>query len=259
MSNLKKILKKISIFLLMVYMGMGLFLYINQRDFLYFPTPELPTPYKQMTLQNDGESIKVIVLNQGHKNAILYFGGNAESMAQSSDNIAKQFPEFTVYLMDYRGFGGSTGEATEEGLYSDALKLYDTIKLKHKYISIGGRSLGSGIAIYVAAHREVSKLALITPYDSIINVAQGMYPIFPMSFLLHDKYDSVSRVKDIKAKTLIVIAQNDNVITREHTQNLIDAFKTAQLQVMTIKNRGHIDISSDAKYYKIMQKFIGEG
>ena len=100
---------------------------------------------------------------------------------------------------------------------------------------------------------------MITPYDSIVNVAQGRYPIFPISFLLHDKYDSVSRVKEIKAKTLIVIAQNDKVITRERTQNLIDAFDPDQLQVVTIKNRGHIDISSDAKYYKIMQDFIGEG
>lgn len=245
--------------MLIGYVGIGLFLYINQRDFIYFPTPELPTLYAKMTLHNEGESIKVIVLNKGHENAILYFGGNAESMAQTSENIAKQFSSFTVYLMNYRGYGGSTGEASEEGLYSDALKLYDTIKPKHNCISIGGRSLGSGIAIYVAAQREVFKLALITPYDSIINVAQGMYPLFPISFLLHDKYDSVSRIKDIKAKTFIVFAQNDNIITRERTQHLIDAFDAAQLQVVMIKNRGHIDISSDAKYYKIMQDFIGEG
>lgn len=256
---MKKILKKISIFLLIGYVGMGLFLYINQRSFLYFPTPELSTSHTQMTLQNGGESIKVIVLNKGHKNAILYFGGNAESMAKSSDYIAKQFPKFTVYLMDYRGYGGSTGEASEEGLYSDALKLYDIVKPKHDCIAIGGRSLGSGIATYVAAHREVSKLALITPFDSIINVAQEMYPIFPISYLLHDGYDSLSRIKEINAKTLIVIAQKDKVITRERTQQLIDAFDTDQLQVMTIKNRGHIDISSDAGYYKLMQNFIGEG
>ncbi|MCO4845205.1 MAG: alpha/beta hydrolase [Sulfurovum sp.] len=256
---MNKVLKKISILLLIGYVGTGVFLYLNQRSFLYFPTPNISTPYTQMTLQNERESIHIIVLNKGHKNAILYFGGNAESMAQSSAEIARQFPAFTVYLMDYRGYGSSTGEASEEGLYSDALKLYDTIKPKHDRIAIGGRSLGSGIATYVAAHREVSKLALITPFDSIINVAQAMYPIFPISFLLHDAYDSLSRIKDIKAKTLIVIAQNDNVITRERTQELIDAFDTGKLQVMTIKNRGHNDISSDARYYKIMQDFIGDG
>ncbi len=256
---MKKIIKKISILLLLGYVGMGLFLYINQRDFLYFPTPDTPTAYNNMTLQNEGASINVIVLNEGYENAILYFGGNAESMAGSSDYIAQQFPTFTVYLMDYRGYGGSTGKPTEKGLYSDALKLYDTIKSKHNRISIGGRSLGTGIATYVAAHREVSKLALITPFDSIVNVAHGRYPIYPVSILLHDKYDSVSRIKEIKAKTFIVMAENDRIILRERTQKLIDAFNPAQLKVTMIENRGHNDISSDAGYYKIMQDFIGEG
>lgn len=256
---MKKILRKISILLLFGYVGTGLFLYLNQRSLLYFPTPNIPTPYTKMTFQNEGETINTIVLNRGHKNAIIYFGGNAESMARSSAEISRQFPKLTVYLMDYRGYGGSTGEASEEGLYSDALKLYDSIISKHDHISIGGRSLGSGIAVYVAAHREVFKLALITPYDSIINVAQEMYPIFPISFLLHDEYDSISRIKDIKAKTFIVMAENDNVIEKERTQQLIDAFDADLLQVTTIKNRGHIDISSDATYYKIMKDFIGDG
>ncbi len=256
---MKKIIKKISILLLLGYIGMGLFLYINQRDFLYFPTPDTPTAYNNMTLQNEGASINVIVLNEGYENAILYFGGNAESMAGSSDYIAQQFPTFTVYLMDYRGYGGSTGKPTEKGLYSDALKLYDTIKSKHNRISIGGRSLGTGIATYVAAHREVSKLALITPFDSIVNVAHGRYPIYPVSLLLHDRYDSVSRTKKINAKTFIVMAQNDKVIMAERTHKLIDAFDPAQLEVTVIKDRGHNDISSDATYYKIMQDFIGEG
>lgn len=246
-------------FLLIGYIGMGLFLYLNQRDMMYFPTPNLETSHTTMTLQNEGESIKVIVLNSGHENAILYFGGNAESMARSSDEIARQFPKFTVYLMDYRGYGASTGEPTEKGLYSDALKLYDIIKPKHNRISVGGRSLGSGIATYVAAYREVSKLALITPYDSIVNVASGMYPVFPISLLLEDRYDSASRIKMIKAKTFIVIAERDTVILRERTQQLIDAFDPEQLEVMIIKNRGHIDISSDASYYKAMQDFIAEG
>ncbi|HFQ62215.1 MAG TPA: alpha/beta hydrolase [Epsilonproteobacteria bacterium] len=256
---MKKIIKKVSILILLAYVGMGVFLYVNQRSFLYFPTPDKATKYTRMKMDNDGESINAIVLNEGHKNAILYFGGNAESMAGSAAYIAGQFPDFTVYLLDYRGYGASTGVSTEKALYSDALKLYDSIKAKHKHISVGGRSLGSGIATYVAAHRDVSKLALITPYDSIVNVAQDIYPVYPASLLLDDTYDSVSRVKDIQAQTLIVIAEKDKVIPRKSTDNLIRAFKKEQLKVIVIKNRGHIDISSDERYYKIMQDFIGEG
>ena len=242
-----------------IYLGIGLFLYLNQRNLLYFPTDDEQTTHESFNFSNEDASVHVIVLNKGHQNAILYFGGNAESMAGSSDYIAGQFPKFTVYLMDYRGYGKSTGEPSEKVLYSDALKLYDTIKPKHERISVGGRSLGSGIATYVAAKREVSKLALITPYDSIVSVAEGLYPLYPIKFLMEDKYDSASRAKEIKAKTLIVIAENDKVIPRENTDVLIKAFDAKQLEVVVIKNRGHIDISSDKRYYKIMQDFIGEG
>ena len=217
------------------------------------------TSYKNWVMENDDEKINIIVLNEGNKNAILYFGGNAESMAESADYIAQQFPEFTVYLMDYRGYGFSTGVSTEATLYSDALKLYDSVKSKHGRISLGGRSLGSAVATYVAAHREVSKLALITPFDSVVNVAQGKYPVYPVHLLLHDTFDSESRVAFIKAKTFIVIAENDEVIPLKYTEKLIEAFPKSQVQVDTIQNRGHSDISSDARYYKIMQDFIGEG
>jgi len=245
-----------SLVILFMYLFMGFFLFFNQHSFLYFPTADLPTKYGSFTFKNEGEKIHVIELNPGYRHAILYFGGNAESMAGSSDYIAGQFPTFTVYLMDYRGYGASSGKATEAGLNSDALKLYDRIKEKHQTISIGGRSLGTGLATYVASKRKVVKLALITPYDSIINVAQGMYPFYPVSFLLNDSYDSLSRVKDIEAKVLIVMAENDRVILKERTQNLINAFDHTQLEVVVIKNRGHIDISSDKRYYKIMQDFI---
>ncbi len=245
--------------MLVGYVGIGVFLYLNQRNFLYFPTPDKSTTYNDMIIKNEGENVHIIVLNQGYENAIIYFGGNGESMAMSADYIAQQFPTFTCYLMDYRGYGSSTGKATEKGLYSDALKLYDTIKPKHNRISIGGRSLGSGIATYVAAHREVSKLALITPYDSIVNVAQGRFPLYPAFLLLDEVYDSVERVKEIKAQTLIILAEKDRVIPRESTQRLIDAFDPKQLKVIVIENRGHIDISSDKRYYKSVQDFIGEG
>ena len=252
-------LGNISLLLLVGYVLIGVLLYMYQKDLLYYPTPNMATPYEEIRLQNEGESINVIVLNQGHTNAILYFGGNAESMAQSSEYIAGQFPHLTVYLMDYRGYGRSTGIATEAGLYSDALRLYDTIKSKHSRISIGGRSLGSGIATYVAAHREVAKLALITPYDSIVKVAQGRFPMYPASLLLNETYNSVGRVKEIKAKTLVIMAELDRVIPQERTQKLIEAFDAKQLEVIVIQNRGHIDISSDERYYRIVQDFIGKG
>ena len=249
--------------LLIIYIAIGIYLYVKQRSFLYYPTPKIITQYKHIFMKNDNEKINIIILHPEHTNAILYFGGNAESMGESAEYIAGQFPNFTVYLMDYRGYGFSTGEASEKALYSDALKLYDEIKGKHQRISIGGRSLGTAIATYVAAHREVSKLALITPFDSIVNIAQDRYPLYPVDFLLDDKYDSLSRVGKISAKTFIVMAEKDEIVPRKRTEKLIEAFQKTHsgetLKVDMILNRGHGDISSDARYYKIMQDFIGEG
>jgi len=252
-------LKVALITLLAGYVVLGIILYVKQKDMLYFPTPDLKIDYDGLVLKDAEVSVYVHVLNAGHRNAILYFGGNAESMAKSADYIAQQFPEFTCYLMDYRGYGSSTGEPSEEALYKDALALYDKVKPRHTHISIGGRSLGSGIATYVAARREVVKLALITPYDSIKAVAQDMYPVYPMSLLLKDNYNSIGNVKKIEAKTFIVMAENDRIIPKKHTLKLIEAFKKEQLTTAVIKNRGHNDISSDERYYKIMQDFIGKG
>ena len=256
---LKRYLKLVLGTFILGYVAIGILLYIFKYEILYHPTPDVQTKYGGFMLEVNDAEVYVHVLNPGHENAILYFGGNGESMAGSSDYVAKQFPAFTCYLMDYRGYGKSTGKPREKMLYSDALKLYDTIKSKHKRISIGGRSLGSGIATYVAAHRNVSKLALITPYDSILHVARERYPMYPVSFLLDERYDSLSRVKAIKADTLIIVAALDQVIPKSSTQKLIEAFDPKQLKVIVIKNRGHIDISSDIKYYKSMQDFIGEG
>ena len=241
------------------YVAIGTLLYVKQRDILYHPTPDIQTEYKGFVLKDGNVSTYIHVLNEGHKNAILYFGGNAESMAKSSDYIAQQFPEFTCYLMDYRGYGSSTGEPSEEAIYKDALALYDKVKEKHARISIGGRSLGTSVAAYVAAHREVIKLALITPFDSIVSIAQERYPLYPASLLLKDTYKLISYVKDIKAKTFVVMAEHDKVVPKSHSLRLIKAFKKEQLITTVIKNRGHVDISDDERYYKIMQDFIGGG
>ena len=256
---IKRFIKIVLFVLVFGYIAVGVLLYSFQEKLLYHPTADINTSYSGVVLHQDGADVYVHVLNTGHKNAILYFGGNGESMALSSDYIARQFPGFTCYLMDYRGYGGSNGKPSQKGIFSDALALYDLAKSKHEKISVGGRSLGTGVAVYVASKREVSKLVLVTPYDSIASIAQGRYPIYPISLLLKDRYNSLNCVHNIKAKTLIVLAENDKVIPRKNSQNLIDAFRKEQLKVDVIKNRGHNDISNDGRYYKIMQEFIGNG
>ena len=215
-------------------------------------------PYSEISYNFGKAIVKVIVVNKENKNAILYFGGNGEAVEYNAANFIKMFPNQTIYLVKYRGYGGSTGEPSEEWLYSDALNIFDNLKEIHSEVSVIGRSLGSGIATLVASKRSVKKLALITPYDSIESLAQKSFPIFPMSILLKDKYNSIGRVNLIKAQTLLLVAENDTVIRKSHSDNLSRAFKANHSTMVVIKNTGHNTISNSKEYAHLLSDFIGE-
>ncbi len=253
-------MKKILIFLikliLLAYITFGVVLFINQRDLLYAPTDTINHVFNEVIFQNDKESINVIVVNDKKEKAILYFGGNGDTVSLSAFAFDRFFPDHTVYLVNYRGYDGSSGKPTEKGIYSDALFIFDKIRSKHSDISVLGRSLGSGVATYLASQREFEKLVLITPYDSAQSMAQERFPLYPMSILLKDKYDSVSRVKDIEEKTLVLIAEKDQLITIQHSQKLIDAFPPSQVEVEIIEGAGHNNILHDERYYHVLQKFL---
>ena len=239
-----------------LYILGGLLLFINQRNFLYYPTPVVDHPHTKETFNSQNESINVIVLNPQKEKAIIYFGGNGETVALTADKLLNTFPSHTVYLVNYRGYGESSGTPTEKGLYADALNIYDQVKSKHLNISIIGRSLGSGIATYLASKRPTNKLVLIAPFDSIQNVAQSRIPIYPLSLLLKDKYDSLSRIKNIQANILFLVAKQDQVIPFNRTKNLIQASDKEKGTVRILKNGGHNSISDYEEYYLLLNQFI---
>ena len=253
---MKKVIKSILLIFVSIYLIIGIFLFIMQEKFLYFPTQKTEYTYKEEVFANDKETISTTVLNVGQDKAIIYFGGNAENVDNNIVSFSEIFKDYTVYLVKYRGYGKSTGQPTEKGLYSDALHIYDSIKSKYLNISIIGRSLGTGIATYLAAKRTTHKLALVTPFDSIESIVQKLFPIYPMSLLLKNKYKSIDRVNKIKSQTLILMAENDQVINKEHTENLANKFPVSQLTVEVIKNENHNSISSNKLYNILLKKYF---
>jgi pimeloyl-ACP methyl ester carboxylesterase len=237
-------------------------LYFKQHSLLYFPTPKIPHDFDDMIFSNQGEDLNIIVINKGNQKALLYFGGNSETVAENADRFSETFSDHTVYLVNYRGYGGSTGTPGEKENYDDAEAIYDFLQKQHSDISVMGRSLGSGVATYLASIKNVEKLVLITPYDSIQSVAQARFPIHPMSILLKDKYNSALKAKDVKAETLILIAENDETIKLERTHSLIKAFaksQTAKIKPIiskTIKGAGHNTILESDRYYRLMRDFL---
>lgn len=252
------ILKTALIYFIQFYCISLLILYIFQRNVLYYPTPYVPHDYKSENFTIEGEDINVIKINEKKENAIIYFGGNVEAVVLNAATFKEIFPKHAIYLVNYRGYGESTGDPSEKAFYSDALYIYDALKKRHSNISVIGRSLGSAMATHLAAHRPIHKMILTTPYDSILQIAQDRFYIYPISVLLKDKYDSKSNVKNISSKTLILLAQHDKIIPLKYPLSLIKEFPKEQVIIETILNVDHNFIVDSKQYQKSMSDFMSE-
>lgn len=242
---------------LLVYLGFGAFLYLAQRNLMYFPVPErdavdLPVEY----LASDGERLKIWVLNGDSPHAVIYFGGNAEDVYHNAEDFRRTLPGHAVYLVNYRGYGGSSGTPTEEGLLGDALQLYDRLSNRHQTVSAVGRSLGSGVATYLASQRPIHRLVLVTPLDSTLALARRLYPVYPVAWMLKDRYESVKYADRISAPTLFLIADNDRIIPARHSERLAMAFADGLVERAVIENAGHNGLSGYARYWEEIARFL---
>jgi pimeloyl-ACP methyl ester carboxylesterase len=243
--------------LTIAYIAICFLLFIFQRQMIYFPTSEVSVPGVAHTVLDTGEvQIKVWTLNPGKEKALIYFGGNAENVAYNIDDFRTLFSDRTVYLVNYRGYGGSSGLPHEEGFYNDALFVYDHFKKEHTAISVMGRSIGGAVATYLASKRDVDKLILVTPFDSAVNVGKKLYWLFPMELILRERLDSVGRADKITADTLIIAAENDRIIPYEHTHNLAQAFSQTELEFVTLSDSGHNSVHLHTDYRKTIAAFM---
>ena len=226
---------------------------------LYFPTAGNSRADAEAFLLHNGEQIlKIWHVGRGKGKALLYFGGNAEDVAGSIMYLKDLFPDHDLYLANYRGYGGSSGSPSEQALYEDGLALFDEIREKHDEIWVKGRSLGSGVALYLAARRAVDRLILITPYDSMTNVASHHYPFLPVSLLLKDRYDSLSMTGEVNVPTLMLIAEHDEVIPRVLSDNLAAHLPVSTTTTVVIGGATHNDIEQYRQYQIAILEFTGQ-
>ena len=239
------------------YTALCAWLYVNQRNMLYYPRPEVHVDSAEpIWLDTVDARLKIWSVAGAGSDAIVYFGGNAEPVHHNIDAFRDWFPEHSVYLVNYRGYGGSSGSPDEAGLCADAAAVYDYLDARHARISAIGRSLGSGVAACLASERELDKLALITPFDSVRAVASNLYPFLPVSMLLHDTFDSAARAPAIDAEVLIMLASEDEIIPMEHGYSLARAFAPEQVEILEISGADHIDISEFAEYGTSLREFL---
>jgi len=242
-----------------VYLGLCAYMYAAQRSLIYFPTPETHHSSAQADrLESHGESLKIWNVPRPGPRALIYFGGNAEDVAGNVESFSAAFPDHALYLVNYRGYGGSTGRPSEPGLNADALTVYDHVRTRHSDISVVGRSLGSGVAVYLASERPVDRLVLVTAYDSLVNVARKHFRFLPVGTLLRDRFDSASRAPEVKGPVLMVIAGDDEIIPRARSEALAAAFPPEQVRVEVIRGVMHNSLDLSPEYLGSVRAFLTE-
>ncbi|MGI9331485.1 MAG: alpha/beta hydrolase [Gammaproteobacteria bacterium] len=243
--------------LVLIYLGVCLALFLGQRRLIYFPQPEVKSESAEAVWIPSGtETLKLWRVNSGRTQAIVYFGGNAEEVSRNIPDYADWFPDATIYFANYRGYGGSTGQPSEAALFADAVRIFDQLAPRYQDIAVVGRSLGSGVAVYLASQRPVQRLVLVTPFDSVARIARRMFPVLPTSLLLQDRFDSVSRVPQVAAPVLVVVAAEDGVITRPHSDALVAAFPANQLSIELIPEADHNTIHLWPAYAQSLRDFL---
>ncbi len=245
---------------LILYGLLCAFVYARQRSLIYYPTPANASSVGEaVPLAVSGAILRLWVVRRRGSSAAIYFGGNAESVAGRAEAFARAAPDRTWVFVNYRGYGGSTGKPSEQALVADALAVWDWASAEHSDIAVVGRSLGSGVAVQLAAARPVSRLVLITPFDSLVSVGQDALPWLPVSWLARDRYESVKYVPSVSCPTLALIAGDDEVIAPRHARQLVDAFRPGRVSAIEVPGAGHNDIQLWPQYGATIGGFLGPG
>ena len=167
--------------------------------------------------------------------------------------LAAAFPDHALYLMHYRGYGGSSGKPSQAALFADALALFDKARDAHSHIVVVGTSLGSGVAVYLASQRPVARLVLVTPYDSLQEVAARQYAIFPVRWLLQDKFESWRYAAQVTAPTLLIAAEHDEIIPRASTELLRTRFRSGLASYKVIAGASHNTVAESPHYIPLLK------
>jgi len=253
---------QIMLYLLAFYGLCVLLMYFFQDSFLFFPTSYLHIDHgseqvEDFTLEGEGGMLRGWLVNpkMAKEKLVIYYGGNAEDVFLNVDEF-RDIHTASLFVA-YRGYGPSSGKPGEKELFADALAVIDDVVRKYspQNIFLMGRSLGSGVACYVASQREVQGIILVTPYDSIVNVARQSYSWLPVSLLLKHRFVSTDYLGNIQCPVLVMYGGHDRVIIPARTENLI-RYIEGEKEVQFIERADHGSIDMFPEYWESIIRFI---
>jgi pimeloyl-ACP methyl ester carboxylesterase len=247
--------------------GVPATMYLAQDSLLFFPQPLVGPPRVARPVEpleferEDGVKLRGwLVKGTGPRPPlVIFYGGNAEEV---SWQMTEPWPaDWSLALVNYRGYGESDGNPSEAALFGDALAVFDALARRpdvdQARVVVFGRSLGAGVATYVAAERPVAAVVLVSPYESMIAVGQRHYPWLPVGLLLKHPFDSGSRAPAIRAPLLAIAGGRDGIIPPAHSKKLVDAWGGPK-RLVEIAGASHNDLSDAPQFWPTIDAFLRE-
>jgi len=253
-----------------IAIGLPLVVYFVQDSLIFFRQPvsearraevakRYPAVQEVFLTSDDGTRLQAWhAIAPGPAPVVLYFGGNAEETSWMLAELGNA-PGVSWLIVSYRGYGLSEGSPSEAALASDALQWFDYVASRPgtdaKRIFVFGRSLGSGVAVALAARRPTAGVILSTPYDSLAAVAKRYYWYLPVDLLLKHRFDSIVLAPQIRQPLLCLIAERDEVIPPAHAERLFEAWGGPKKKLL-LQEAGHNTTDDHPLFWPAIREFL---
>lgn len=239
----------------LVYGALAGCVFVAQESLVYFPGREITTtpaarglPFDDVAIHaDDGETLHAWwIPAAAPRGTALLFHGNAGNISHRLD-YAVMFRAlgYNTLLVDYRGYGKSTGTPSEEGTYRDAEASWLWLRARgiaEREIVVYGESLGGGVASWLAARHAPRALVLASSFSSVPDLGAQIYPFLPVRLMSRFQYDTLERLPDVNAPVLVIHSPGDDVIPFSHGKKLFAAAREpkAFLEIAGGHNSGFV-------------------
>jgi uncharacterized protein len=256
------------ILIAVVVLGVPAWAWLAQEGMIFFPQPVTSTAH----LPGRAEPMEVVAADGTHLRgwiakgsvtpapAVIYFGGNAEEVSWTLADA--HWPrEWTILAINYRGYGTSEGKPGERELAGDALSIYDAAMRREdidpRRIVAFGRSIGTALAVHLAAERPVAGAVLVSPFDSLAAIGMKHYPWLPVSLLLRHRFETLADAKRNRMPMLAIVGESDAIIPPERSRALFEAWAGPKVWQL-VSGADHNDLGADETFWKGVVKFLAD-
>jgi fermentation-respiration switch protein FrsA (DUF1100 family) len=226
----------------------------NHKFRLSYRDEEVVLPTK------DGEKLNGLFFRGTRPEVVLYFHGNAGDL-NGWQFVAEDFTacNYNIFIIDYRGYGKSTGQISEKGFYTDAEAAYYYLIAKRNFppdkIIIYGRSIGTGVAIELASKHSCRGLVLEAPYTSLKRLANEKIPFFRPSWYMRFHFDNLSKINKVKCPVIFFHGSKDALIPSSHSEKLFKAFNGKKEKIV-VTGGSHNDLNSFPEHQMLLMEVI---